>query len=186
MIDTDKQDKQDAQVTPDAVTVQDAQVVADVASPQGAQATPGTPDALRQKRIDYLVLSLVVFQTVLVTLALVPPQLWTRLLPDSPSASLDGPFPAALAPIITALLYLIPTAIGFLCKSWQRALLYATIPAWIGLGLFVIAATYKVGAFYLVSATQVTSSVSVLELFAALGGLGWLGRSLFKADLPLT
>ena len=32
----------------------------------------------------------------------------------------------------------------------------------------------------LVSPTQVTSNVSVLELFAALGGIGWLGRHIFK------
>ena len=50
----------------------------------------------------------------------------------------------------------------------------------IGLGLFVIAAASKVGAFYLVSPTQVTSNLSVLELFAALGGIGWLGRHIFK------
>ena len=52
--------------------------------------------------------------------------------------------------------------------------------AWIGLGLFVIAASFKVGAFYLVSPTQVTANVSVLELFAALGAIGWLGRFIFK------
>ena len=134
----------------------------------------------RKKRLNNITIGLVAFQTILVTLALVPPQLWTRLLPNSPSASLDGPFPAALAPVIPALLYLIPTLIGYLCKSWQRALLYATIPAWIGLGLFVIAASFKVGAFYLVSPTQVTANVSVLELFAALGAIGWLARMLVK------
>ena len=134
----------------------------------------------RAKGLSILVIALLVFETILVTSALVPAQLWTRLLPDSPSAALDGPFPPMLAPIIPALLYLVPTVIGFLCSSWQRALLYATIPAWIGLGLFVIAAASKVGAFYLVSPTQVTSNVSVLELFAALGGIGWLGRHIFK------
>ncbi len=134
----------------------------------------------REKRLSMLVIGLVVFETILVTLALVPVQLWTRLLPGSTSAALDGPFPPILAPIIPALLYLIPTAIGFLCRSWQRALLYATIPAWIGLGLFVIAAAFKVGAFYLVSPTQVTANASVLELFAALGAIGWLGRHIFK------
>ena len=67
-----------------------------------------------------------------------------------------------------------------LCRSWQRALLYATIPAWIGLGLFVVAAATKVGAFYLVAPAQVTANISVLELFAALGGIGWLARHLFK------
>jgi hypothetical protein len=116
----------------------------------------------------------------LVCLALVPAQLWTRLLPQSSSAALDGPFPALIAPGITALLYVTPTIIGFLCRSWQRALLWATLPAWIGLGLFVTLATFKVGAFYLVSSDHVTANVSVLELFAALGGIGWLARSLVK------
>jgi len=144
------------------------------------QTQPGAASAQLDKRIFYTVIGLTVFETILVTLALVPPQEWTRLLPGSTSAALDGPFPAALAPIIPALLYLVPTLIGFLCRSWQRALLFATLPAWIGLALFVMAAASKVGAFYLVSSTQVTSNVSVLELFAALGGIGWLARHLFK------
>jgi len=139
-----------------------------------------TRDPDRVKGLSILVIVLLVFETILVTSALVPAQLWTRLLPDSPSAALDGPFPPMLAPIIPALLYLVPTVIGFLCSSWQRALLYATIPAWIGLGLFVIAAATKVGPFYLISPNQVTSNVSVLELFAALGAIGWLARHIFK------
>jgi hypothetical protein len=130
--------------------------------------------------MSMVVIGLVIFDTILVTLALVPAQLWTRLLPGSTNAALDGPFPPILAPIIPALLYLVPTAIGFLSRSWQRAILYATLPAWIGLGLFVIAATYKVGAFYLISPAQVTANVSILELFAALGAIGWLGRYIFK------
>jgi hypothetical protein len=139
-----------------------------------------TQDPGRAKGLSILVIGLLIFETILVTMALVPAQLWTRLLPDSTSAALDGPFPPMLAPIIPALLYLVPTVIGFLCSSWQRALLYATIPAWIGLGLFVIAAATKVGPFYLISPNQVTSNVSVLELFAALGAIGWLARHLFK------
>lgn len=129
-----------------------------------------------------LVIGMVVLETILVLLALVPAQLWTRLLPNSTSAALDGPFPSAIAPIIVALLYIVPTAIGFLCRSWQRALLYATLPAWIGLGVFVVAATFKIGAFYLVSADHVTANVSLLELFAALGGIGYLGRYIFKLN----
>jgi len=140
----------------------------------------GTPNSEREKRLSILVIGMVIVETILVTLALVPAQLWTRLLPNSTNAALDGPFPPVLAPIIPALLYLVPTVIGFLCRSWQRALLYATLPAWIGLGLFVIAAAFKVGPFYLVSPTQVTANVSVLELFAALGAIGWLGRHIFK------
>ena len=140
----------------------------------------GVASAQLDKRIFYTVIGLTVVETILVTLALVPPQLWTRLLPSSPTAAQDGPFPAALAPVIPALLYIVPTLIGFLSRSWQKALLFATIPAWIGLGLFVIAAATRVGAFYLVSPSQITSNVSVLELFAALGGIGWLARHLFK------
>jgi hypothetical protein len=138
------------------------------------------PDAERDKRWSMLVIGLIVLETILVTLALVPAQLWTRLLPNSPGAALDGPFPPVIAMVIPVLLYLVPTAIGFLCRSWQRALFFATLPAWIGLGLFVIAATTKVGAFYLVAPTQVAANVSVLELFAALGGIGWLARHLFN------
>jgi hypothetical protein len=127
-----------------------------------------------------LLISIVVLETILVSLALVPAQLWTRIFPDSSSAGLDGPFPPVIAPVITALLYLMPTIIGFLCRSWQRALLYSTLPTWFGLGLFVVAATFKVGAFYLVSSDHVTANVSVLELFAALGAIGWLARSFVK------
>jgi hypothetical protein len=101
-------------------------------------------------------------------------------LPGTPSAALDGPFPPKIAPVISALLYLLPTIIGFLSRSWQRALLSATLPAWIGLGAFLVAATFKIGAFYLVSADHVTANVSILELFAALGALGWLGRHIFR------
>lgn len=138
------------------------------------------PNAEQDKRWSRLVIVLIILETILVTLALVPAQLWTRLLPNSPGAALDGPFPPVIAMVIPVLLYLVPTAIGFLCRSWQRALLFATVPAWIGLGLFVIAATSKVGAFYLVAPTQVVANVSVLELFAALGGMGWLARHLFN------
>ena len=140
----------------------------------------GTTNPGREKYLEIVVICMVIVETILVTMALVPEKEWTRLLPASSSAALYGPFPPILAPIIPAILYLVPTAIGFLCRSWQRALLYATLPAWIGLGLFVIAASFKVGAFYLVSPTMVTAKVSTLELFAALGAIGWLGRFLFK------
>ena len=136
--------------------------------------------AKKRSHRTILLIGMVVLETVLVSLALVPTQLWTRILPDSSSAALDGPFPPVIAPAITVLLYLVPTIIGFLCRSWQRALLCATLPAWCGLGLFVTAATFKVGAFYLVAGDHVTANVSVLELFAALGGIGWLARSLVK------
>ncbi len=136
--------------------------------------------SLHERRRNVVVYILIVVETFLVTLALVPAQLWTRILVGSGSAALDGPFPPAIAPVITALLYLIPSLIGLLCRSWQRALLLATLPAWIGLGVFVVAATFRVGAFYLVASDHVTANVSVLELFAALGVIGWLARALLK------
>ena len=136
-----------------------------------------------QKTMNYIhisIIGLVAVETALVMMALVPAQLWTRLLPQSTAGALDGPFPPVIAPIITILLYVAPSVIGFLCPGWQQALLYATLPAWIGLGTFLTAATLKIGIFYLVSADHVTANLSILELFAALGGIGWLGRSLFK------
>ncbi len=141
---------------------------------------PGPPQIKNEKQWDLLVIGMIVIETVLLTTALVPAQLWTRILPTSTNTTLNGPFPASIAPIITTLLYLTPTLIGFFCRSWQKALLFATLPAWIGLGLFLVAATFKVGAFYLVSTDHVTANISVLELFAALGAIGWLARFLFK------
>src|SRR6266516_2870825 len=134
-----------------------------------------------QKTINYWNISIIcltAIETALVLMALVPAQLWTRLLPQATASALDGPFPPVIAPVITAVLYLVPTVIGFLCRSWQQALLYSTIPAWVGLGCFVIAATFKVGAFSLVSVDHVIAKVRILENFAALGGIGWLGRSI--------
>lgn len=138
------------------------------------------PESQTEKRMAVIIISLIAVEVLLVVLALVPAQLWTRIFPNSASAALDGPFPPMMAPIITALLYILPTAIGFFCQSWQRALLAATLPAWIGLGAFLIAATFKIGPFYLVSVDHVTANVSILELFAALGAIGWLGRHLVQ------
>jgi hypothetical protein len=127
------------------------------------------------------VIVLVVLETLLVTTALAPPQLWTRLFPNSPSAALDGPIPHSVAVVFPVLLYVIPTLVGYLSRNWQQALFYATLPAWIGLGLFVTAASFKISIFYLVAQNSVTGNVSILELFAALGGLGWLAQSIFRA-----
>ncbi len=147
-------------------------------TPQSLQNT--TDAAAKERRRTILVIGLLIIETVLVMLALVPPQFWTRLLPNSTSAALDGPFPPIIAPLITILLYLLPTIIGFLCYSWQRALLFATLPSWAGLGVFLVAATFKIGPFYILSSDHVTANLSLLELFAALGALGWLARHLIK------
>ncbi|GCE13071.1 hypothetical protein [Tengunoibacter tsumagoiensis] len=144
------------------------------------QSTHGQPPPQKAPRNwDRAVWSLTALETLLVSMALITPQMWSRLLPSA-SSTLNGPFPASIAPVITLLLYALPTVIGFLNRDWQRAILLATLPAWIGLGIFLIGATFKIGAFYLVSADHVTANVSVLELFAALGGIGWLARSLLK------
>jgi hypothetical protein len=139
----------------------------------------------RERQRAIAVIALVLLETALVTMALIPAQEWTRLLPNSPSAALNGPFPSGVAVVVPILLYLVPTLVGFLCRHWQQALLYATLPAWIGLGLFVTAASFKMGVFYLVSADSVTANVSVLELFAALGGMGWLAQYIFLPHPPV-
>lgn len=126
------------------------------------------------------IFALVIFETLLVTIALIPTRDWARLLPNSTTASQDGPFPPGVAIAVPLVLYLVPTLVGFLCRNWQQALFYATLPAWIGLGLFVTAANSKVGIFYLVAADSVSANVSVLELFAVLGGMGWLAQYIFK------
>jgi hypothetical protein len=142
---------------------------------------PSLQDTQKQKkgRIAALI-SLIVLETILVTTAIIPGQMWTRLLPGSPDAGSSGPYPASIATVIPFLLYVIPTLVGFLARNWQQALFYATLPAWIGLGLFVTAATSKIGIFYLVANDSVAGNVSVLELFAALGAIGWLAQYLLS------
>lgn len=133
-----------------------------------------------EKQWTIVVGFLVVIETLLMIMALVPAQLWVHFFPQSTSASFDGPFPPVIAPLITLLLYLLPSIAAWLCRTWQRAILCATLPAWIGLGLFLIASTFKVGIFYLVAADHVSANVAVLELFAVLGTIGWLARWLVK------
>lgn len=137
-------------------------------------------DSSRERRWTPLLYAMVILETILVLLALVPAQLWTHIFPQVSSAALDGPFPPVIAPSVSFLLYVLPTLIGLFSKTWQRALLYATLPAWIGLGAFLVAATFRIGAFYLVSSDHVAANVSILELFAALGSIGWLARHFFK------
>jgi hypothetical protein len=137
-------------------------------------------ESKKERIILVTLMGLIVVETVLVGFALIPTQLWSRILPQSTTASLDGPFPPVIAPLITFLLYMTPTAIGLLCQQWQRALVFATLPAWIGLGIFLVAATFRIGIFYLVSPEHVTANVSMLELFALLGGMGWLARPLLR------
>src|ERR1700726_2990490 len=69
-------------------------------------------ESVQEKKWNLLLISLIVLETLLVGLALVPAQLWTRILPNAANAALDGPFPPQISPIITFLLYIFPTLIG--------------------------------------------------------------------------
>ena len=64
----------------------------------------GTTNPGREKYLAIVVICMVIVETILVTMALVPEKVWTRLLPTSQSAALYGPFPPILAPIIPAIL----------------------------------------------------------------------------------
>lgn len=143
-----------------------------------SSSTPSLGTPARMWQVVFV--GFVLVETLLIVSALVPAQLWARLFPHMLTAAQDGPFPPVVAPVITVLLYTLPSIIGFMSQQWQRALFYATLPAWIGLGVFLVAATSRVGTFYLVSTDHITANVSVLELFAVLGGIGWLARYMFK------
>src|SRR5690349_24935304 len=76
-------------------------------------------DKTRSSQEKYLIPTLVVIETLLVIMAMLPAQIWTRLLPSAANATLNGPFPSSIAPVITILIYLLPTLIGFLNRHWQ-------------------------------------------------------------------
>lgn len=106
------------------------------------------------------------------------------LIPASRSINLgwtstDGPFPTATAPIITAIFYLAPFGCGLLARRWDVAIFAATLPAWLSLGLYTIAASTQNGIFAFTRGDQPTYLVGTLELFAALGAFGWIMRRIF-------
>jgi hypothetical protein len=101
------------------------------------------------------------------------------LVPDSIWASHgwpQGPIPSSLYPVVAGLFYLLPAVIGGLCSRWQTAIVLATLPAWFDLGVFAVAAAYRIGPFYLADPSQAGATAGTLELFAALGILGWFAR----------
>lgn len=111
-------------------------------------------------------------QIVLLLIALVPQNVWaSRGLPN-------GPIPTAMTPIAAGLFYVLPSLAGLLTRRWQAAVVIATLPAWLDLGVFAIAAATRIGPFYLAVEPHAVSTVGTLELFAVLGGLGWLARPL--------
>ena len=110
----------------------------------------------------------VLSETILLLIALVPQSVWaTHGYPN-------GPIPHVLAPVVAGAFYLLPVLTGALGQRWQVAIVLATLPAWIDLGVFAIAAAGRIGPFYLVIDPHAVSTVGTLELFAVLGALGWL------------
>jgi hypothetical protein len=115
---------------------------------------------------------LVIVESGLLVLSLVPP---TKSAELGWSAT-NGPFPSAAAPIITAIFYLAPFACGLLARRWEIALVGATFPAWFGIGIYTVAASTQNGIFALTSGPHPSYLVGTIELFAALGGFGWIAR----------
>lgn len=119
----------------------------------------------------------VLIEIALLLIALVPQSIWAGL--GYPT----GPIPDALSPLVAGAFYLLPALTGALCRSWKLAVVLATLPAWLDLGIFAIAAAGHIGSFYLVSDPHAVSTVGTLELFAVLGALGWLARTSVSAWL---
>lgn len=121
----------------------------------------------------------VLCELLLLLVALVPQSIWaSRGFPD-------GPIPRSLAPVVAGAFYVLPAATGTLSRRWQTAVVLATLPAWIDLGLFAVAAAIRIGPFYLAMDPHAVSTVGTLELFAVLGALGWLARcAALDARLP--
>jgi hypothetical protein len=95
----------------------------------------------------------------------------------------DGPIPKMAAPLVAGLFYGLPVATGFLARRWQAAVVLATLPAWLDLGLFAVAAAPRFGPYYLAVEPHAVSTVGTIELFAVLGALGWLARPLIFGAL---
>ncbi len=116
------------------------------------------------------VTALVIVGTALLIVEMTPQTTWQSI-----GFSADGPLPHALAPLEAVLYFAIPALIGALCRRWQAALVLATLPAWIDLGVFAVAAAGQLGPFYLTQ-SHPDGAVGTLELFGALGAAGWLAR----------
>lgn len=114
--------------------------------------------------------SAVALQCVLLLIALVPPSIWAD------HGMPNGPIPTGLAPVVACLFYALPSLTGLLARRWQVAIILATLPAWLDLGIFAIAAASRIGPYYLALEPHAVSTVGTLELFAVLGALGWLAR----------
>ncbi len=114
----------------------------------------------------------VVVEIILLLIALVPQSIWAS------HGFPDGPIPTRAAPVVAGAFYILPAVTGLLSRRWQVAIVLATLPAWLDLGLFAIAAAPRIGPYYLAVEPHAVSTVGTLELFAVLGALGWLARPL--------
>jgi hypothetical protein len=113
-----------------------------------------------------------VVETMLLLISLVPANTWTSI--GQPP---EGPLPSSFSWLVAGIFYVLPPLIGALCRRWQIAVVLATLPAWLDLGVFAVAAASRVGPFYLAQDIHAPNTVGTLELFAVLGALGWLART---------
>ncbi len=120
----------------------------------------------------------VIAEVALLLVALVPQNIWASY------GFPNGPIPHALSTVVAGAFYFLPALTGALCRRWYVAILLATLPAWLDLGAFAIAAAGRIGSFYLAQEPHAVNTVSTLELFAVLGAVGWLARRCFL-ELPV-
>jgi hypothetical protein len=113
-----------------------------------------------------------VVESALLLISLVPPTEWANL-----GQSPDGPIPHSLNWFVAGFFYVAPALIGALCRRWQVAVVLAALPAFLDLAIFAVAAASRLGPFYLAQDQHAPYTVGTLELFVALGALGWLART---------
>jgi hypothetical protein len=147
-------------------------------APDHAYAAASAYPAARRSRVDSIQRRDIARLTALgVCVALQCGLLLVSLTPQTTWAALgfpDGPIPSALSPLVAGLFYVLPAAAGALSRRWQVAIVLATFPAWLDLGVFSIAAAQRLSPFYIAQDPHASGAVGLLELFAALGALGWL------------
>jgi hypothetical protein len=132
-----------------------------------------------ERRRLTLLVGMVACQAVLLMISLVPQTVWTQF------GYASAPIPPALAPATAALFYILPTASGALARRWTAAVALATLPAWLDLGLFAVIAAPRYGPFYLVQEPHASNTAGTLELFAALGVLGWIAIRTLREGIRL-
>jgi hypothetical protein len=115
----------------------------------------------------------------LLLIALIPQSVWAS------HGFPNGPVPTSASSLVAGLFYVLPALTGILSRRWQAAIVFATLPAWLDLGAFAVAGAQRNGPFYLAVEPHAVSAVGTIELFAALGALGWLARPLVLGAFAL-